>query len=293
MKGVITIAGYGTRFLPASKAVPKEMIPIAGVPLIQYHVEGLVTAGITEIVIVVRGVGEAVQQHFAPAPGLERHLEAQGKTAMLEEIQRVSRLAHIIFVRQPETLPYGNASPALAARPWLTPGEPFYYMFGDDIIIADTPVPQQLLDAYRRYEPAGVVAAQLVPDEETHLYGMIELEPGAENRMARIVEKPAPGTAPSNLAQIGHFVFTPELFDVLEGLETGKGGELWLADGVDQLAARSTVIVQPIEGQWMAAGDPLRHLKACIEVSLRREDMRESLIAYLRSLNLRADDRER
>ena len=286
MKAIITIAGYGTRFLPASKAIPKEMIPLAGVPLIQYHVEGLVAAGIEQIIIVVRGTSEAVQRHFAPAPDLERHLEAAGKLKLLEEVRRISRLAEIVFVRQPETLPYGNASPALAARPWLTPGEPFYYMFGDDIILADVPVPQQMLAAFQEHRPAAVVATRWVPDEEIHLYGSIAFKPGSDRQIERIVEKPAPGTAPSNWAQIGQFVFTPELFDVLERLEPGKGGELWLADAVDQLARQAKVVAQPIEGLWLPAGDPLRHLKACIEVTLRREDMREDLIAYLRSLEL-------
>lgn len=286
MKGVITIAGYGTRFLPASKAVPKEMFPIAGVPLIQYHVESLVEACITEIIVVVREGSEAVQRHFAPVPALERHLERTGKVQMLEDVRRISQMADIVFVRQPETLPYGNGSPALAARPWLTPGEPFYYMFGDDIIIADVPVPQQMLDAFNRFRPAAVLATQRVPYEETHLYGCIKLKPGSDNEMARIVEKPEPGTAPSNWVQVGHFVFTPELFDVLFGSEIGKGEELWLADAVDRLAARSSVIVQPIEGSWMAAGDPLRHLKASIEMALRRDDMRDDLVGYLRALEL-------
>jgi UTP--glucose-1-phosphate uridylyltransferase len=286
MKGIITIAGYGTRFLPASKAIPKEVFPIAGIPLIQYHMEGLVAAGITEIIVVVRGGSEAVQHHFAPSPDLERHLEKSGKLDMLEEVRRISRMADVIFVRQPETLPYGNGAPALAARPWLTPGEPFYYMFGDDIVIGDVPVPQQVRDAFERSRPAAVLATQRVPDEETHLYGCIELKPGSDTEMARVVEKPAPGTAPSNWVQIGHFIFTPELFDVLRGSELGRGGELWLADAVDRLASRSTVIAQPIEGLWMAAGDPLRQLKANIEMALRREDMRDELTAYLRSLQL-------
>ncbi|MEA3340053.1 MAG: sugar phosphate nucleotidyltransferase, partial [Chloroflexota bacterium] len=147
---------------------------------------------------------------------------------------------------------------------------------------SDVPAPQQMLASFDEHQPAAVLATQRVPDAETHLYGCIELQPGSDNVMKRIVEKPAPGAAPSNWVQIGHFVFTPELFDVLETLETGKGGELWLADAVDQLAARSTVIVQPVEGQWMAAGDPLRQLKACIEVTLQRDDMRDGLIEYLR-----------
>ncbi|MGD2206212.1 MAG: sugar phosphate nucleotidyltransferase [Anaerolineae bacterium] len=286
MKGIITIAGYGTRFLPASKAVPKEMFPIAGVPLIQYHVESLVAAGIREIIVVVRDGAELIQRHFAPDTDLAQHLEEAGKMALLEEVQRLSRLADIVTVRQSETLPYGNASPALAAQSWLNPGEPFYYMFGDDIIVGEPPVPKQLLDAYHEFEPAAVLATQWVPDEETHLYGCVELKPGSENEMARIVEKPAPGTQPSNWVQIGHFVFTSELFDVLHGSETGKGGELWLADAVDRLCSRSKVVVQPIDALWMAAGDPLRQLKAGIEVSLRRDDMRDGLLAYLRSLDL-------
>jgi UTP--glucose-1-phosphate uridylyltransferase len=286
VKGIITIAGYGTRFLPASKAVPKEMFPIGGTPLIQYHVESLVAAGITEIIVVVREGGDIVQRHFAPDTDLEQHLEHSGKLELLEETRRLSRLADIVTVRQSETLPYGNASPALAAQPWLTPGEPFYYMFGDDIIVGDPPVPKQLLDAFHRFQPAAVMATQWVPDEETHLYGCIELKPGSENEMARIVEKPEPGTAPSNWVQIGHFVLTHELFDVLHGSETGKGGELWLADAMDRLAGRSKVIVQPIDALWMAAGDPLRQLKASIEMTLRRDDMREGLLDYLRSLEL-------
>ena len=286
MKGVITIAGFGTRFLPASRAVPKEMFPIAGVPLLQHHVESLVAAGITEIIVVVRAGSEVVQRHFAPAPALEHYLEKSGKLEILEDVRRISRMAEIVFVRQPETLPYGNGAPALAARPWLTPDEPFYYMFGDDIIITDTPAPQQLLDTFDRLRPAAVIATQRVPDEETHLYGCIELKPGSDNEMARIVEKPAPGTAPSNWVQIGHFIFTPELFDVLQVLEVGKGGELWLADAVDRLAARSSVIAQPIDGLWMAAGDPLHQLKANIEMALRRDDMRDDLVAYLRALEL-------
>jgi UTP--glucose-1-phosphate uridylyltransferase len=142
------------------------------------------------------------------------------------------------------------------------------------------------LDTFNEEKPAAVLAVQEVPDEETHLYGCIELKPGSDKEMKRIVEKPAPGTAPSNLVQIGHFIFSPEVFDVLDGLETGKGGELWMADAVHELATRDRVLVRPIDGLWMAAGDPLRQLKASIEVSLRRDDMREELTDYLKSLDL-------
>jgi UTP--glucose-1-phosphate uridylyltransferase len=286
MKGIITIAGYGTRFLPASKAIPKELFPIAGVPLIQYHVENLVAAGITEIIVVVRGGSGVIQRHFGSVPELEQHLEASGKMELLEEVRRIAQMADIVFVRQPESLPYGNGAPVLAARHWLNPGEPFYYMFGDDIVIADTPAPRQMLDAFNRLRPAILVAAGRVLYEETHLYGCIELKPGSETEMVRTVEKPAPGTAPSNWIQVGHFIFSPEVFDVLETLETGKGGELWLTDAINRMASQSRVIMQPLEGKWMAAGDPLRHLKADIEMTLHCDDMRDDLIAYLRSLKL-------
>lgn len=284
MKGVITIAGYGTRFLPAAKAVPKEMFPIAGVPLIQYHVEGLVAAGITEIIIVVRDGSEVVRRHFSPSPKLEEHLQASGKEELLERMRRISSMADIVFARQSEALPYGNASPALAARPWLTPGEPFYYMFGDDHIIADVPVPLQLRRAFEARQPVAAVGASRIPYEETHLYGCVDPKPGTDNEVARIVEKPPPGTAPSNLVQNGHFIFAPDLFDVLQGTELGQGGELWLADAVDRLAAQSSVIVHAIEGLWLAAGDPLRQLKANIEMCLNRSDLRDDLIAYLGNL---------
>jgi UTP--glucose-1-phosphate uridylyltransferase len=286
MKAVITIAGYGTRFLPATKAIPKEMFPIVDAPLLQHHVESLAAAGIREVIVVARDGSEVAQRHFSPNPALETQLARVGKQHLLDEVQRISRLADIVFVRQPESLPYGNASPALAARPWLSTGEPFYYMFGDDIIVGDRTVPQQLLEAFHKYQPAAVLGCQPVPDEETRLYGCVELVPGTSNQVRRIVEKPAPGSAPSNWVQVGHFIFTPGLFDVLTGSELGSAGELWLADAVDRMAARSTVIAHSIEGQWLAAGDPLRYIKANIAMALRRPDMREELLAYLRTLDL-------
>ena len=283
MKAVITIAGFGTRFLPATKAVPKEMFPIAGVPLLQHHVEGLVAAGIRQIIVVGRDGSDVAQRHFSPNPALEAQLAKVGKQALVEEVRRISCLADMVFVRQPEALPYGNASPALAARPWLTPGEPFYYMFGDDIILADRPVPRQMVEAFHTHRPAALLAVQAVPAGETHLYGCVDFVPGAARLVRRIVEKPAPGTAPSDWVLVGHYIFTPELYDVLTGSEVGKAGELWLADAVDRLAARAAVLAHPIRGEWMAAGDPLRYIKANIAMALRTPGMRDDLLAFLRT----------
>jgi UTP--glucose-1-phosphate uridylyltransferase len=259
------------------------MIPIAGKPLIQHHVESLVASGIKEILVVTRDGQEVVRSHFAPAPDLERHLRESDKLGLLEDVQVLSGLADIVYVRQPQRLPYGNGSPALAVRQWLTPGEPFYYMFGDDIVLSDVPVPRQLLDAYEKDRPAAVLATSWVPDDETHLYGCIEFRSGSRREMARIVEKPKPGESPSNWVQVGHFVFTPQLFDVLDETELGKNGELWLADAVDGLAGEAKVIAHPINGRWMAAGDPLRQLKANIAATLGCDAMRDDLIDYLRA----------
>jgi UTP--glucose-1-phosphate uridylyltransferase len=217
-------------------------------------------------------------------------LKESGKLGLLEDVRALSRLADITYVRQPHRLPYGNGSPALAARQWLTPGEPFYYMFGDDIMLSDVPVPRQLLDAYEKERPAAVLATSWVPDDETHLYGCIEFGSGSDRQMARIIEKPKPGEAPSNWVQVGHFVFTPWLFDVLDVTEPGKDGELWLADAVDRLAGEAKVIAHPIKGRWMAAGDPLRQLKASIAATLGCDAMRDDLIDYLRTAVLEASN---
>jgi UTP--glucose-1-phosphate uridylyltransferase len=246
-------------------------VPIVDTPLVQHHVESLVAAGITEIIVVVREGGDIVQRHFrAQIRTWSSTWNAAASRSSWNRCARLSRLADMVLVRQPEDLPYGNASPALAARPWLTAGEPFYYMFGDDIIMADVPVPRQMLAAYRKFQPAAVVATQQVDDEETHLYGCIELKP------ARIVTWPASSRNPSpaRRRRTGCRRATLSLrrrsLTCCRAPKWAKAGELWLADAVGRLARRSRVIVQPIEGLWMAAGDPLRHLKANIEVTLRR-----------------------
>ena len=285
-QAVITVAGLGTRFLPASKAVPKEMTPIMGKPLIQYHVEELAQSGIEDIILVVRGGSEAFLQHFAADPALEAYLERAGKTALAAAIRRIPRLANIVYVYQSPRLPYGNASPALAAKPWLAPGEPFFYMFGDDLVLASPSCAQQLLDAFARRRPLAVSGVHTVAPEEASLYGIYKLKEGSDNVIASIVEKPAPGAAPSNLAQIGRFVFDYRIFQALEGLETGQGGELWLSDAVDRLAQMGEVVAQPIAGRWLPAGDPLRHLFASIETALSDERYRRPLLEYLRALPL-------
>ncbi|HID86428.1 MAG TPA: UTP--glucose-1-phosphate uridylyltransferase, partial [Anaerolineae bacterium] len=179
-KAVIAAAGLGTRFLPATKAVPKEMLPLLDRPILQHVVEEAVNSGITDIILVIRRGSHAITDYFDTAPELERTLKAMGKSHLLEEVRRVSQLANFAFVRQGADLPYGNGTPLLAARPFIGKDEIFAYMFGDDIIDADPPGLRQVMDAYERYRPAAAMAAYEVPWEETHLYGCIKLKEGTE-----------------------------------------------------------------------------------------------------------------
>jgi UTP--glucose-1-phosphate uridylyltransferase len=286
-KAIISLAGYGTRFLPATKAVPKEILPIVDVPIVQYLVQEIVDSGIRDIVLVTRGDNHAIEDHFAESPVLEAFLERVGKHELAERIRAVSRLANLIFVRQSSDLPYGNGSPILAAKPLLRPGEAFAYLFGDDIIKASIPGVKQLCDVYNRFEPAGVVAAQVMPESELARYGVIKLKPGSTiNQMEYVVEKPSAEEAPSRLVQLGRFVLSYDIVEILHGQQPGKGNELWLADAVRTLAARAVVIAHPIQGKWLTTGDPLRYLQTFIEFALERPDLGADVRAYLRALAL-------
>ncbi len=286
-KAVIAAAGLGTRFLPATKAVPKEMLPLLDRPILQHVVEEAVNSGITDIVLVTRRGSHAITDHFDSAPELERTLEATGKSDYLEEVRRVSRLANFAFVRQGDDLPYGNGSPVLAASSFIGRDETFVYMFGDDVIDADPPGLRQVMDAYQRYQPAAAMAAYEVPWEETHLYGCIKLKEDTDApEIEDLIEKPEPGKAPSNLIQIGRFVVPYEIIEILERQVLGKGGELWMADAMLTLAQRKRVIAQPIKGTWYTTGDPLRLLQTFIALALKDDRIGPQLRQYLQGLRL-------
>jgi UTP--glucose-1-phosphate uridylyltransferase len=286
-KAVIAAAGLGTRFLPATKAVPKEMLPLLDRPILQHVVEEAVNSGITDIVLVIRRGSHAITDHFDSAPELERTLEATGKLHYLEEIRRVSRLANFAFVRQGDDLPYGNGSPVLAASPFIDRDEAFGYMFGDDVIDADPPGLRQVMDAYHRYKPAGAMAAYEVPWEETHLYGCIKLKEGTEApEIENLIEKPDPGRAPSNLIQVGRFVVPYEIVEILEERKLGKGGELWMADAMLSLAQRRRVVAQRLEGTWYTTGDPWRLLQTYIALALKDDSIGPQLRQFLQGLRV-------
>ncbi len=286
-KAVIAVAGYGTRFIPATKAQPKEMLPIVDKPVVQYLVEEAVASGITDIILITRSGNQALEDHFDHSRELEMHLEAQKKWRELEEIRRIPTLANFIYVRQRKNLPYGNGTPLLCAKSLIHPGEAVVYMFGDDVVKSKVPCAKQLMDVYYKYEPAAVIAVQEVPPQEISRYGAAKLKPGTDrNELEYIVEKPSPDEAPSNLAQLGRFVLSYKAIEVLENLTVGQGGELWLTDAIDRLAATDSVIVHPIEGKWFTTGDPLRFLKTTVEFALDRPDIGAEFARYLAGLDL-------
>jgi UTP--glucose-1-phosphate uridylyltransferase len=286
-KAIIAVAGYGTRFIPATKVQPKEMLPIVDKPVVQYLVEEAVASGITDIVLVTRSGNQAVEDHFDSSRELELHLETQKKWRELEEIRRIAGMANFIFIRQGKDMPYGNGTPLLCARSVIHHDEAVVYMFGDDIVKSDVPCARQLIDVYEQYHPAAVVAVQEVPVEEISRYGVAKLKANSDrNELERMVEKPASEEAPSNLAQLGRFVLSYSIIGILEQLKTGQGGELWLADAIDELAAAASVIVHPIAGKWFTTGDPLRFLKTTVEMALDRPDIGREFAAYLRELDL-------
>jgi UTP--glucose-1-phosphate uridylyltransferase len=286
-KAVIAVAGYGTRFIPATKVQPKELLPIVDKPVIQYLVEEAVSAGITDIILVTRSRNQALENHFDSSPELEMHLEAQGKLSQLEEVRRIPNLANFVYVRQTADMPYGNGTPLLCAKSLISPDEAVVYMFGDDIVRSDVPCTRQLIDVFHKYQPAGVIAVQEVPRNEVSRYGVPKLKENSDrNELEYIIEKPPVDKAPTNLAQLGRFVFSRKIIDILENLSVGKGGELWLTDAIDRLASTDPVIVHTIEGKWFTTGDPLRFLKTTVELALDRPDIGKEFAVYLRGLDL-------
>jgi len=281
-KAVIASAGYGTRFLPATKTVPKEMLPLIDKPIIQILVEELVAAGITDIIIVTRRGQHVLEDHFDSNFELEHMLDRNGKTEYLELTRQPNKLAHFIFVRQGRDLPYGNGTPLLCLRGLIGKNEPFIYAFGDDLVKAKVPCTKQLINLYQENpEAAAVVAVQEVLKSEVSRYGIVKIKPGTKNQLAEIIEKPEIEAAPSRLASFGRYILDDRVIKILEEKKLGKGKELWLVDALHQLAKKKKVMVVPIKGKWLTTGDPLRLIKATIEYALDRPDIGPSLREYL------------
>jgi len=270
-KAVLPVAGLGTRFLPVTKAIPKEMLPIVDVPSIQLIVEECVGSGIEEIILVTARGKAALEDHFDRHGELEALLEKRGKTADLALARRPTELARVVSVRQAEARGLGHA--VLCAREAVG-DEPFAVVLGDDLLDANPPGVRQLLDVYERWG-TGVVGLKEVPAGQEHLYGIVEGESVGrrEWKLSRLVEKPAPGTAPSRLAAIGRYVLPAEIFPILAETPAGRGGEIQLTDGLATLCARRGLHGVEMEGQRYDAGDRAGYVLAQLHWALKRKEI--------------------
>jgi UTP--glucose-1-phosphate uridylyltransferase len=282
-KAVIPAAGLGTRFLPATKAQPKEMLPILDKPAIQYVVEEAAAAGITDIIIITGRGKHAIVDHFDRSFELEHFLEAKGKFDELKQVREISDMATLHYIRQRDPLGLGHA--VLSAEGHVG-DEPFAVLLGDDLITESTPLLREMLVAHERYGRS-VIAAMEVSRDDISLYGCIEPEVVEDEHLARvrsIVEKPAPDDAPSNLAAIGRYVLTPEIFDCLQRTQPGVGGELQLTDAINLLAQEQAVYAYVFEGGRFDVGNKLDYLKATIELAIDREDIGQDVRTWLGDL---------
>ncbi len=288
-KAVFPAAGLGTRFLPATKAQPKEMLPLVDKPLIQYGVEEAVRSGIRNIIIVTGRGKSAIEDHFDVSFELEQMLEARGKADLLAVVRAISDMIDVAYVRQKEALGLGHA--VLRARE-LVGAEPFAVVLSDDVIEAATPCLRQLMDVYEYYG-APVVALMEVPPDAVEAYGIVAADPVTHNgerdlvyRIHDLVEKPPAGEAPSRLAIIGRYVLTPEIFDSIEATGPGRGGEIQLTDALRHLLNRRPLYGCRFRGTRYDAGDKLGFLQATVEFALRRPDLGEAFRNYLKTLDL-------
>ena len=283
-KAIIPAAGLGTRFLPATKAMPKEMLPILDKPTIQYIVEEAARAWIEDIIIVTGKHKRAIEDHFDIQKELETTLYEKGKLELLDKVQYSTELANIFYVRQKEQKGLGHA---IHTAKQFIGNEPFAVLLGDDIVESDKPAIKQLME---QYEATGksVIGVQTVPETETHRYGIIEpkLQDERLYEVNRFVEKPEQGTAPSNLAIMGRYVLSPRIFDYLETQTEGSGGEIQLTDAIERLNKDDKVYAYDFEGQRYDVGEKIGFVKTTIEYALKDKEMRDEIIRYLQSLDI-------
>ncbi|MBR2179183.1 MAG: UTP--glucose-1-phosphate uridylyltransferase GalU [Selenomonadaceae bacterium] len=285
-KAVIPAAGYGTRFLPATKATPKEMLPIVDKPTIQFIVEEALESGIEEILIISGHAKRAIEDHFDSAPTLEAELEKKGKTDLLAIVRETADI-RVHYIRQRYMRGLGDA--IYCAKPFMG-DEPFAVLLGDDMVYSPgNPALKQLMDIYDA-TGASVLGCQIVPKDKVSSYGIVDgvsadIE-GFEHivRVNDMIEKPSPAEAPSQLAVLGRYVIKPEIFEILENTKPGKGGEIQLTDALKVLAKKDTVYACDFKGQRYDLGDKLGFLKATVEFALRRDDLRDNFADYLKSV---------
>ncbi len=281
-KAVIPAAGLGTRFLPATKAMPKEMLPIVDKPTIQYIVEEAVASGIEDIIIVTGKGKRAIEDHFDFSPEVEQNLIDKNKINILEKVQYSSNLANIHYIRQKEPKGLGHA--VWCARKFIG-DEPFAVLLGDDIVQSDTPCLRQLINQYEATY-SSIIGVQQVPDHETHRYGIINplSSEGRRFQVRDFVEKPKAGTAPSNLAIMGRYILTPEIFSFLDKQEKGAGGEIQLTDAIQQLNQIQRVFAYNFTGKRYDVGEKAGFIKTTIEMALMNEDLKDEILDFMKEI---------
>ncbi|KJS14532.1 MAG: UTP--glucose-1-phosphate uridylyltransferase [Peptococcaceae bacterium BRH_c4b] len=281
-KAVIPAAGLGVRFLPATKAQPKEMLPIVDKPTIQYIIEEAVASGIDDILVITGRHKKSIEDHFDRFPSLEAHLRSKGKEDLLDMVLGIGEMADICYIRQKEPRGLGHA--VYCARKFVG-NEPFAVLLGDDIVRSETPCLKQLIDLYED-TGASVIGVQEVPGADVSKYGILDAREIREGiyKINDLVEKPAPEKAPSRLAIMGRYIITPAIFDILSGTEPGAGGEIQLTDALRELCRQEPMYGLVFEGQRYDVGDKLGYLKAMVEFALDRPDLSREFAVYLREV---------
>lgn len=281
-KAIIAVAGSGTRLLPATKAMPKEMLPIVDKPIIQLVVEELVAGGIEDIILVTKWDKKSLEDHFDHSWALESDLAKSGKKEKLAEIVKISEMANFIYVRQKG--PYGNGTPILSAAS-LVKDEPFMYVWGDDLVKSKVSFAKQMLDDYHKTGHL-MIGVQKVPKNQVDRYGIVSLKDKKTMQLNGIIEKPSIKEAPSQLADFGRMILNQDIINVLKKTALGKGNELWVVDAIrDYIKAGGEFYAKEVQdGEWLTTGDPWNYLRATLEYAQERKDIKEQLREYLKSL---------
>ena len=287
-KAVIPAAGFGTRFLPQTKAMPKEMLPIVDKPVIQYVVEEAVESGIRDIVIVTGALKRAIEDHFdVPNADLIKNLEAGGKHALIDKVQRISEMANFIYIRQKGQ--YGNGTPVLSAEPVIE-DEPFAVLWGDEFIFSKPPRLLQMMKVHEKYGGAVISAVRIKKKEDLRRYGIAEVERVEGNvfRIKKIVEKPKPEDAPSDLATHGAYILPPEIFEILKKQQPGTGGEIYLPEAIDELIKTGYPVYgcEIENGKYYDTGNKIEYMKTVVEFGLQHPDINGEFREFLKSLKL-------
>ncbi len=281
---VISAAGFSTRFLPTTKTIPKEMIPILDTPTIEYIVEELAQSGIENIIIVTKRGNAATEDYFDNVEELENALLKANKLEYLERVKRVNKLVkRIAFVRQDKTLPYGNATPLICAQPFVKE-EPFIYVFCDDLVIGEVPATKELIEYYKNNDVDSVIIVDDVEISEVNKYGIVKFKENNKD-IDMIIEKPEISNTPSTLASYGRYIFSPKIFKYLDPTNIGKNGELWIVDAINRFAKENIVQTLKPTGKWYTTGDPLNLFKVTLEIASRKPEYREYLKQFTQSLS--------